>query len=221
MATAPFVPKPSRGRIPISDADRAAARAGMDGEKTKQASEAAAVPTQPVAAVATEPAAPAAAPTQPAAPVAAELVAAELVAPVATAPEPAVAPAAPAVATAPATPVPVATESTPEPAPVPVAVTAPAAPTEATAAALSKPTPQPTATTAPTRRGRKPSVAPGAEPPAVRSVKIRETTWEDIRLLVAQLPKGENMPRNIQAYLQAAHEHYEASLRKQGKLPAK
>ncbi len=213
MATAPFVPKPSRGRIPISDADRAAARAGMDGEKTKQASEAAAVLTQPVAAVATEPAAPAAALTEPAAPVAAELVA-----PVVTAPEPA---AAPAVATAPATPVPVATESTSEPAPAPVAATATAAPTVATAAAFSKPTPQPTATTAPTRRGRKPSVAPGAEPPAVRSVKIRETTWEDIRLLVAQLPKGENMPRNIQAYLQAAHEHYEASLRKQGKLPAK
>lgn len=215
---APFVPKPPRGRIPISDADRAAARAGMDGEKTKQASEAAAVPNQPVAPAATEPAAPAAAPTQPAAPVAAELVApvVEPAPDVATTPA---AEAAPNVATAPAA-APVTTEPTPEPAateptPEPAAV--------ATAPAPTKPAPQPTATAAPGRRSRKPTVATeqAAEPAAVRSVKIRESVWGDIKLLLALLPKEENTPRNIQAYVEAAHQHYEAHLRKQGKLPPK
>jgi hypothetical protein len=177
---APFVPKPPRGRIPVSDEDRAAGRSRMDGEKTKQASEAAAVPNQPVALVSTEPAAP---------------VAAELVAPVVE--------TAPDVATTPAA------EAAPEPAPV------------ATAPAPTKPAPQPTAT--PGRRGRKPTVATeqGAEPPAVRSVKIRESVWGDIKLLLALLPKEENTPRNIQAYVEAAHQHYEAHLRKQGKLPSK
>lgn len=194
---APFVPKPPRGRIPVSDEDRAAGRSRMDGEKTKQASEAAAVPNQSVAPVATEPAVP---------------VAAELVAPVVeTAPDVATTPAAeaaPEVATAPAA-APVATEPTPEPAAV------------ATAPAPNKPAPQPTAT--PGRRGRKPTVATeqGAEPPAVRSVKIRESVWGDIKLLLALLPKEENTPRNIQAYVEAAHQHYEAHLRKQGKLPSK
>lgn len=211
---APFVPKPPRGRIPVSDEDRAAGRSRMDGEKTKQASEAAAVPNQRVAPVATEPAAP---------------VAAELVAPVVeTAPDVATTPAAeaaPEAAPEPAATEPtpeaapaVATEPTPEPAPV-----EPAAVATAPAPAPTKPAPQPTATATPGRRGRKPTVATeqGAEPPAVRSVKIRESVWGDIKLLLALLPKEENTPRNIQAYVEAAHQHYEAHLRKQGKLPSK
>ena len=187
---APFVPKPPRGRIPVSDADRAAARSGMDGEKTKQASAPAAVvaPTEPVAPVTTESATPAASSTQPAAAV------------------------APVIELAPD----VATELTPEPTAVAIASAAPVEPTaEATAPAPTKPVPG--------RRGRKPMVAieQPAEPAAVRSVKIRENVWGDIKLLLALLQKEENTPRSIQAYVEAAHYHYEAHLRKQGKLPPK
>ena len=207
---APFVPKPPRGRIPISDADRAAARSGMDGEKTKQPGEGAAAPapTQPVAPLVAESAAPAAAPIKPA-----PSVTAELVAPAAE--------SAPVVSPTPAAPIPVpevaaavlaseAIESIPEPAPA-VAPTVP-----------GKPVPQLTATAPPGWRGRKPAVdTTTAQPAPVRSVKIRETVWGDIKLLLALLPKEENTPRNIQAYVEAAHQHYEAHLRKQGKLPPK
>jgi hypothetical protein len=211
----PFVPKAPRGRIPVTDEDRAAGRARMDGEKTKQASEPAAVaPTEPVAPVATEPAAP----------VASELVAIEASPDVATTPA---AEPAPDVASAAAAPV--ATEPTPEPAAVAsepdaptVATAAPAQPTAvATAPAPTKPAPQPTATAAPGRRGRKPAVATGAAPVVLRSLKVPEGSWIEIKLVVAQLTSVEDVPHNIQTYIEAAHKHYEAHLRKQGKLPPK
>ncbi|MFD1875505.1 hypothetical protein [Hymenobacter bucti] len=191
---------PPRGRIPVSDSDRTAARARMDGEKTKQASEAAVVLNQPVALMATEPAAPAVVPTRLAAPVATELVT--------TVVEPTF-----DVTTAPATEAALDLATTTSVEPIPVA----------TAPAPTKPVPQSTVTVAPGRRGRKPTMITeqGVEPPAVRSVKIRETVWGDIKLLLALLPKEENTPRNIQSYVEAAHQHYEAHLRKQGKLPAK
>jgi hypothetical protein len=51
-----------------------------------------------------------------------------------------------------------------------------------------------------------------------RSVKILESDWLDIRKILVQLPKDEGMPTNIIGYLHTAHKHYEAHLRKQGKL---
>ena len=54
-----------------------------------------------------------------------------------------------------------------------------------------------------------------------RSVKIPESVWNDIRLALVLLPKSEDSPANIKAYLVAAHRAYDAQLRKQGKLPAK
>ncbi|MGI4734222.1 MAG: hypothetical protein ACRYG7_03495 [Janthinobacterium lividum] len=173
----------------------------------------------------TESAAPDVALTQPAAPVAAELVA-----PAADAePTP-----APIVATAPAAaPAPVATEPTPEPMPAPAVATAPAVPTVTVAAAAApaavatesaaptKPA-QPTATAAPARRGRKPTLAvPGSAPVVLRSLKVPEGSWLEIKVVVAQLSAVEDVPHNIQTYIEAAHKHYEAYLRKQGKLPAK
>ena len=53
------------------------------------------------------------------------------------------------------------------------------------------------------------------------AVKIPESVWEEIRLSLVLLPKGEDSPRNIKAYLVAAHRAYDGQLRKQGKLPAK
>lgn len=226
---APFLPpgikaKASRGRIPVSDEDRTAARAGMGGEKTAQAKQAAATPTstEPVAPVAAEPTVP---------------VAAELVATVAdTAPTPEPTPVLPVVTAPAAAPAPVAAAPTPEPitepTPAPTVATEPAAPTMTEAAAApvvmatesaapTKPA-QPTATAAPARRGRKPTlVAPGSAPVALRSLKVPEGSWLEIKVVVAQLSAVEDVPHNIQTYIEAAHKHYEAYLRKQGKLPAK
>ena len=125
------------------------------------------------------------------------------------APTSAVAPAA--VATAP-TPAPIpdlATAPTTEPAAAPVPVVSPAA------------GPKPAAAGAKRRVGR-PAAAPDAvlmEPE--HAVKIPESVWEEIRLSLVLFPKGEDLPRNIKAYLVAAHRAYDAQLRKQAKLPAK
>ena len=123
---------------------------------------------------------------------------------------PAEAVAAPVVSPVPApTPEPVtAVEPTPEPAPSaeqPVAeaaaATVPAAPVERRS------------------RGRKPAAA-GPEPTGeLKGVRIAESVWSEIRKIIVQLPKGPDMPTNIIGYLHAAHRHYEAHLRKQGKLP--
>ena len=214
---APFLPpgikaKASRVRIPVSDEERTAARAGMGGEKSAKAKQAAAdTPTSPelVAPMATESAAPDVAPTQPAAPVAAEQVAPAIeAAPVVATAADAVPTPAPTVAAAPA-PAPVTTE----PMPAPAVATEPAAPTKSA---------QPTATAAPARRGRKPmAVAPGSAPVVLRSLKVPEGSWLEIKVVVAQLSAVEDVPHNIQTYVEAAHKHYEAYLRKQGKLPAK
>ena len=110
-----------------------------------------------------------------------------------------------AVATAPD----LATAPTAEPAAAPVPVVAPAA------------GPKPAAAGAKRRVGR-PAAAPDAvlmEPE--HAVKIPESVWEEIRLSLVLFPKGEDLPRNIKAYLVAAHRAYDAQLRKQAKLPAK
>ncbi|GAB3585535.1 hypothetical protein GCM10027345_33860 [Hymenobacter daeguensis] len=68
-------------------------------------------------------------------------------------------------------------------------------------------------------RGRKPAAA-GPEPTGeLKGVRIAESVWSEIRKIIVQLPKGPDMPTNIIGYLHAAHRHYEAHLRKQGKLP--
>ena len=115
-------------------------------------------------------------------------------------------PVAPTSAVAPAA---VATTPTAEPAAAPVPVVSPAA------------GPKPAAAGAKRRVGR-PAAAPDAvlmEPEHV--VKIPESVWEEIRLSLVLFPKGEDLPRNIKAYLVAAHRAYDGQLRKQGKLPAK
>ena len=53
------------------------------------------------------------------------------------------------------------------------------------------------------------------------AVKIPESVWEEIRLSLVLFPRGEDLPRNIKAYLVAAHRAYDGQLRKQAKLPAK
>jgi hypothetical protein len=78
--------------------------------------------------------------------------------------------------------------------------------------------PEPTPVPATGRRGRPPRPA-NAEPlESEHSIRIAESTWKEIRFNVARLPKSEENPANIKKYLELAHKHYEAHLRKQGKL---
>lgn len=88
------------------------------------------------------------------------------------------------------------------------------APTLPAAAPIASPAARP-------RRGRKPAAPDAVLMETERSVKIPESVWNEIRLSLVLLPKGEDSPVSIKAYLVAAHRHYEAQLRKQGKLPAK
>ncbi|SDY92340.1 hypothetical protein [Hymenobacter psychrophilus] len=96
----------------------------------------------------------------------------------------------------------------------PVQSVATVAPTLPAAAPIASPVARP-------RRGRKPAAPDAVLMETERSVKIPESVWNEIRLALVLLPKGEDSPVSIKAYLVAAHRHYEAQLRKQGKLPAK
>ncbi|UOQ83296.1 hypothetical protein [Hymenobacter sp. 5414T-23] len=176
MAKSPFVKakiEAPRKRIPVDEALRAEARAGMGGEQTRLEAEVKA----------------------PAAPALSEAVA---VPAAVVAPEP--------------TPSPTV-EFTPDPTPSPaveqpVAVAAPAAPYVAPAPVERRP------------RGRKPAAADAEPAGELKGVRIAESVWSEIRKIIVQLPKGPDMPTNIIGYIHAAHRHYEAHLRKQGKLPA-
>lgn len=183
-----------RDRIQVSPERRDQARAGMGGEQLKTAG--ATTLGGDAAPVPLE----APAPTEPTpAPVAAPE-------PVAATPT-----LAPALDETPA----------PSPAPEPDAEPMPA-PAQAVAAADAPvPTVRTTAPTAGRRRGRKPAAPDAVLMEPERSVKIPESVWNDIRLALVLLPKGEDLPANIKAYLVAAHRTYDAQLRKQGKLPAK
>lgn len=144
-------------------------------------------------------------------------------------------PAAPAADVAPApaaeTPVaptsavaPAAVVTAPTPAPAPDLVTSPTAEPTAVPVPRVSPAagPKPAAAAGAKRRVGRPAAAPDAvlmEPE--HAVKIPESVWEEIRLSLVLFPKGEDLPRNIKAYLVAAHRAYDAQLRKQAKLPAK
>jgi hypothetical protein len=69
-------------------------------------------------------------------------------------------------------------------------------------------------------RGRKPALVYAQPAGELKGVRISERDWSDIRKILVQLPKGADMPTNIIGYLHTAHKHYEAHLRKTGKLPA-
>lgn len=111
----------------------------------------------------------------------------------------------------------------PTPAPAPDLTTAPTAEPAAAALPVVSPAAGPkSAAAGAKRRAGRPAAAPDAvlmEPE--HAVKIPESVWEEIRLSLVLFPKGEDLPRNIKAYLVAAHRAYDAQLRKQAKLPAK
>lgn len=113
----------------------------------------------------------------------------------ATAPTPVAAPAAPAPALV----------AEPAPAPVPVApVAVAAAPVRAST------------------RGRKPAAAAAPAPEAevpLHTVQIAKSVVQEIKMSLLLATPGPDTPKTIKNYLEAAHRHYDAHLRKAGKLP--
>ncbi|MBD2769393.1 hypothetical protein IC235_16005 [Hymenobacter sp. BT664] len=122
--------------------------------------------------------------------------------------------------------------------------TAPPAPVEpiAAPAAVAAPTPAPTPAEAPvapapaaaapavpaaapvraSTRGRKPAAAavpaPEVEVP-LHTVQIAKSVVQEIKMSLLLATPGPDTPTTIKNYLEAAHRHYDAHLRKTGKLP--
>ncbi|GAA4389544.1 hypothetical protein [Hymenobacter koreensis] len=112
-----------------------------------------------------------------------------------------------------------------EPIAAPAAAVAPApvpAPVEAQAPAAAAPIiPAATPVRASTR-GRKPAAAAApaseAEVP-LHTVQIAKSVVQEIKMSLLLVAPGPDAPTTIKNYLEAAHRHYDAYLRKTGKLP--
>jgi len=113
-----------------------------------------------------------------------------------------------------------------EPIAAPAAVVAPAAPAPAP---VEAPTPVAAASVAPaaapvraSTRGRKAAAAatpaPEAEVP-LHTVQIAKSVVQEIKMSLLLATPGPDTPTTIKNYLEAAHRHYDAHLRKTGKLP--
>ncbi|WP_207218254.1 hypothetical protein [Hymenobacter persicinus] len=101
---------------------------------------------------------------------------------------------------------------TPTPAPTPAEAPAPAAAPAAPAAAPVR------AST----RGRKPAAAAAPAPEAevpLHTVQIAKSVVQEIKMSLLLATPGPDTPTTIKNYLEAAHRHYDAHLRKTGKLP--
>ena len=109
----------------------------------------------------------------------------------------------------------------------PVAAPAAPAPEPAPVAAAPEPAAAPVATpaAAPVKapsRGRKPAIAAAPAPEAevpLHTVQIAKSVVQEIKMSLLLATPGPNTPTTIKNYLEAAHRHYDAYLRKAGKLP--
>ena len=107
-----------------------------------------------------------------------------------------------------------------EPIAVPAAVAAPAAPSPVEAAMpVAAPGAVPVRASA---RSRKPAAAaapvPEGEVP-LHTVQIAKSVVQEIKMSLLLATPGPDTPTTIKNYLEAAHRHYDAYLRKTGKLP--
>jgi hypothetical protein len=112
----------------------------------------------------------------------------------------------------------------------PAAVEPIAAPAAAAVPAAAAPAPTPVeapalVAAAPVRasaRGRKPAAAaapvPEVEVP-LHTVQIAKSVVQEIKMSLLLATPGPDTPTTIKNYLEAAHRHYDAHLRKTGKLP--
>lgn len=106
--------------------------------------------------------------------------------------------------------------------PTPAAAPAVAAPAPKPVAAASQPAAPAAAPVRTSTRGRKPAAAaapvPEAEVP-LHTVQIAKSVVQEIKMSLLLVTPGPDMPTTIKNYLEAAHRHYDAHLRKTGKLP--
>jgi hypothetical protein len=71
-------------------------------------------------------------------------------------------------------------------------------------------------------RGRKPAVAAAPVPEAdvpLHTVQVAKNVVQEIKMSLLLVTPGPGIPTNIKNYIEAAHRHYDAHLRKIGKLP--
>lgn len=113
-----------------------------------------------------------------------------------------------------------------EPIAAPAAVAAPAAsapaPVEAPAPVAAAPVAPATAPVRASTRGRKPAAAAAPAPEAevpLHTVQIAKFVVQEIKMSLLLATPGPDTPTTIKNYLEAAHRHYDAHLRKTGKLP--
>jgi hypothetical protein len=112
-----------------------------------------------------------------------------------------------------------------EPIVAPVAVAAPApvpAPVEASVPATAAPAASVAAPARTSTRGRKPAAATAPAPEAevpLHTVQIAKSVVQEIKMSLLLVTPGPDTPTTIKNYLEAAHRHYDAYLRKTGKLP--
>ncbi|WP_170170469.1 hypothetical protein [Hymenobacter perfusus] len=108
-------------------------------------------------------------------------------------------------------------------APATVAAPAPAsAPVEAPAPVAAAPVAPAAAPVRASTRGRKPAAAASSAPEAevpLHTVQIAKSVVQEIKMSLLLATPGPDTPTTIKNYLEAAHRHYDAHLRKTGKLP--
>jgi hypothetical protein len=105
------------------------------------------------------------------------------------------------------------------PTPAPTPAEAPVAPAPAPAAAPAAPAAAPVRASS---RGRKPAAAAAPAPEAevpLHTVQIAKSVVQEIKMSLLLATPGPDTPTTIKNYLEAAHRHYDAHLRKTGKLP--
>ncbi|GAB2796363.1 hypothetical protein HNQ93_004203 [Hymenobacter luteus] len=126
-------------------------------------------------------------------------------------------------ATTPPAPVEPIAPPTPTAAPV-VAAPAPEPAAVAPQPTVSQPGPPTAARARASTRGRKTAAAaaPTPEPEVpLHTVQIAKSVVQEIKMSLLLATPGPDTPTTIKNYLEAAHRHYDAYLRKSGKLPVK
>ncbi|WBA44344.1 hypothetical protein [Hymenobacter canadensis] len=127
-----------------------------------------------------------------------------------------------ATRTATAPPAPVEPIAPPAAAAAPASVAPAPTPVEAPATGTATPFTPAFAPTRASTRGRKSaaaaSPAPEAEVP-LHTVQIAKSVVQEIKMSLLLATPGPDTPTTIKNYLEAAHRHYDAYLRKTGKLP--
>ncbi|MCB2411055.1 hypothetical protein [Hymenobacter lucidus] len=127
-----------------------------------------------------------------------------------------------ATRTATAPPAPVEPIAAPAAVAAPVAPAPAPAPVDAPASVAAAPAVPAAAPVRASTRGRKPAAAAAPAPEAevpLHTVQIAKSVVQEIKMSLLLATPGPDTPTTIKNYLEAAHRHFDAYLRKTGKLP--